>query len=65
MRMCVAVSSGLFDSAINYIWNASVIELRDKIRRFGLNVVEQVTGKSGFDETKLNDLKDAELLELC
>ena len=28
VRMCVAVSAGLFDSAINYIWNASVIELR-------------------------------------
>lgn len=65
VRMCVAVSSGLFDSAINYIWNASVVELRDKVRRFGLNVVEQVTGKSGFDEAKLLDLKDSELLELC
>lgn len=65
VRMCVAVSSGLFDSAINYIWNASVVELREKIRRFGLNVVEQVTGKSGFDEAKLLDLKDSELLELC
>jgi len=65
VRMCVAVSSGLFDSAINYIWNASIVELRDKIRRFGLNVVEQVTGKSSFDETTLIDLKDSELLELC
>lgn len=64
-RMCVAVASGLFDSAINYIWNASVIELREKVKRFGLNVVEQITGKSGFDEAALLDLKDAELLSLC
>lgn len=64
-RMCIAVASGLFDSAINYVWNASEVELRNKIKRFDLNVVEQVTGKKGFDEGKLNDLKAAELLTLC
>lgn len=64
-RMCVAIASGLFDSAINYIWNSSVIELREKVKRFGLNVVEQITGKSNFDEQALLDLKDAELLSLC
>ncbi len=63
--MCVAVASGLFDSAINYIWNSSVIELREKVKRFGLNVVEQITGKSNFDDQALLDLKDAELLSLC
>jgi hypothetical protein len=63
-RMCVAVASGLFDSGINYIWNLSVIELRDKTRRFGLNVVSQIRGKQ-FDEATLVDLKDAELLNLC
>jgi hypothetical protein len=64
-RMCVAVASGLFDSAINYIWNCSIIELREKVKRFGLNVVEQITGKTSFDEQALLDLKDAELLSLC
>ena len=64
-RMCVAVAAGLFDSAINYVWNCAVIELRDKIRRFGLNVVQQVVADSDFDEKKLLDLKDAELLALC
>jgi hypothetical protein len=65
VRMCVAVACGLFDSAINYIWNTSVIELREKIKRFGLNVVAQITGKSNFDDQTLLDLKDAELLSLC
>jgi hypothetical protein len=64
-RMCVAVASGLFDSAVNYIWNTAIIELRNKIRRFGLNVVQQVIGKKDFDENGLLDLKDAELLEFC
>jgi hypothetical protein len=33
VRMCVAVAAGLFDSAINYAWNAAVVELREKVRR--------------------------------
>lgn len=64
-KACVAVSSGLFDSAINYIWNISVIELRNKVKKFGLNVVEQVTDRSSFDEKILLNMKDAELLTLC
>jgi hypothetical protein len=62
--MCVAVATGLFDSAINYAWNAAVIELRSKVRRFGLSVVPQIIGEP-FDEAALLDLKDADLLQLC
>jgi hypothetical protein len=64
VRMCVAVAAGLFDSAINYAWNAAVVELREKVRRFGIAVIPQITGKP-FDEDALLDLKDAELLQLC
>ncbi len=32
-RMCVAVSAGLFDGAINYIWNATVLMLPKFFRR--------------------------------
>ncbi len=64
VRMCVAVATGLFDAAINYAWNAAVVELRAKVRRFGLAVVPQVTNKA-FDEGALTELKDAELLQLC
>jgi len=64
VRMCVAVAAGLFDGAINYAWNAAVVELRNKVRRFGLAVVPQVIDKD-FDEAALLDLKDADLLSLC
>ena len=64
VRMCVAVASGLFDSAINYAWNAAILELRERVRRFGLNIIPQITGKE-FDEKKLLDQKDSELLDLC
>lgn len=65
VKMCIAVATGLFDSAINYIWNSSIIELREKVKRFGLPVVEQIPSKSNFDEQNLLNLKDSDLLNLC
>jgi hypothetical protein len=65
VKMCVAVASGLFDAAINYVWNAAITELREKVRRFGIAVVPQVIDDKSFDENTLLDLKDAELLDLC
>jgi hypothetical protein len=65
VRMCVAVATGLFDSGINYIWNAAVIELREKVKRFGLKVVRQVIEKDKFDNQALLELQDSELLDLC
>ena len=65
VRMCVAVASGLFDAAINYVWNATIVELRQKVRRFGLAVIPQLLDDSSFDEGRLLGLKDAELLDLC
>ncbi|MCW8899042.1 MAG: hypothetical protein OQK95_00015 [Gammaproteobacteria bacterium] len=63
-RMCVAVSTGLFDGAINYAWNASILHLRDKIRTFGLAVVAQILQKD-FEEKHLLETQDSNLLELC
>ncbi len=55
----------LNDSAINYAWNGSILQLRGKVKKFGLSVVQQIISKPDFDESKLLDLKDAELLTLC
>lgn len=63
-RMCVAVSTGLFDGAMNYIWNAAILHLRQKIRNFGLAVVAQIR-QSDFEEKHLLELQDSRLLELC
>ena len=63
LRMCVAVAAGLFDSAINYAWNAAILRLRERVRTFGFSVVQQFTGKP-FDEDALLNLKDSELLDL-
>ena len=63
-RMCIAVSTGLFDAAINYVWNASILHLRNKIRTFGLAVVAQILQRD-FEEKHLLEIQDSNLLELC
>jgi len=63
-RMCVAVSTGLFDGAMNYIWNAAILQLRQKIRNFGLPVVAQIQ-QNDFEEKHLLELQDNRLLDLC
>lgn len=63
-RMCIAIATGLFDGAINYIWNASIVQLRQRVRDFGLNVVTQILSKT-FEEQALIYLQDADLLNLC
>jgi hypothetical protein len=63
IRLCVAISVGLFDSAINYVWNSTVVELRQKIIRFGLPIVGQLTVKP-IDESKLLEMMDHDLLKL-
>lgn len=64
VRMCIATSVGLFDGAINYIWNAVIITLKKKVKNFGLALVAQTLQKS-FEEKDLNDFMDSELLDLC
>jgi hypothetical protein len=63
-RMCVAVSTGLFDGAINYAWNATILHLRQMIRNFGLPVVAQTLQKP-FEEQHLIELQDSQLLDLA
>lgn len=63
-KMCVAVSVGLFDGAMNYIWNASILHLRTKVRAYGLSIVAQIKAQD-FEEKHLQDLQDHKLLSIC
>ena len=65
VKACIAIATGLFDSAINYVWNAAIVELREKVHRFGLHVIPQILSDKSFDEKSLLNLKDSELLDLC
>ncbi len=63
-RMCVATSVGLFDGAINYMWNAVILNLRTRVKNFGLGYVSQLFNRR-FEGEDLNNLTDSELLDLC
>jgi hypothetical protein len=63
-RMCVATSVGLFDGAINYAWNAVILNLRTRAKNFGLGYIAQTLNKK-FEEDDLKDLIDSELFDLC
>ncbi len=63
-RMVVAIRVGLFSSAINEMWNTTILALKDKIRSFGLDEANQfLTTK--LDESKFKELKDKELLDIA
>ena len=63
-RMCVAATVGLFDSVVNYVWNATIIHLRDRIRSFGVSIINSIT-ENDLAEESLHRLKDFDLLKLC
>lgn len=63
-RMCIAVRTGLFDSALNYIWNTTVISLREKLKKFGLGIAASILNKS-ISESHLNEIQDVDLLTYC
>ena len=53
--MCISASVGLFDGAINYMWNATIINLRSKVINFGLSTVNEITGKQISERSLLNN----------
>ncbi|WP_099203507.1 hypothetical protein [Miniphocaeibacter massiliensis] len=62
-RLCVAVSVGLFDSAIVYIWNSAMNELKSRVKNFGEEM------RANFLEGKIDDdflikITDSELLKI-
>ncbi len=63
VRMCIAISVGLFDGAINYIWNAVILNFRKRILDLGLENIAKFLNKE-FTEEKIKEMTDAELLDL-
>lgn len=64
-RMVIATSVGLFDGALNYIWNAVIINLRNKVKTLGFETVKTILNDNGFDNDKLDKYRDSELLNIC
>lgn len=62
-RMVVAVRVGLFSSAINEMWNITILAMRGNIVNFGLDEANQFLSND-LNEKKLKELKDKELLDI-
>jgi len=65
-----ASAVGLFDAALNYVWNEVVLSLRKKASVYGIDLFfdAAVGGKnrdSFKDESDLDGLKDSVLLDTC
>lgn len=68
-KFAIAASVGLFDGALNYLWNETIRSLRGHVLKFDLyyffSVVSKVQGryKSLNPEEDLSEIGDADLLE--
>jgi hypothetical protein len=65
-----ATAIGLFDAALNYVWNEVVLNLRKKVVTYGIDLFYDaaVGGKlreAYKDEEDLDGLKDSVLLDTC
>jgi hypothetical protein len=65
-----AAAVGLFDAALNYVWNEVVLNLRKKASVYGIDLFfdAAIGGKNRDlykDETDLDGLKDSVLLDTC
>ena len=62
-RMLIAIRVGLFSSAVNEIWNTSILAIKKKITSFGLHEAGQLLGKD-LSEKKFKELTDKDLLDI-
>lgn len=69
-KFIVSSSVGLFDAALNYIWNEVILLLRQKASLYGIELFfdASVGGKARAlynDESDLDGIKDQTLLDTC
>lgn len=67
-KFLAAISSGLFDAALNYIWDETISTLRKKIQNYDIDYFfDQITSspekKSKFKVEDLDNISDQELIE--
>jgi len=70
-KFTVAVAVGLFDGAVNYLWNETISALRRLVLKFDLqyffSIAEKVSSryKNLSSPDKLDQIQDHDLLEAC
>jgi hypothetical protein len=61
-RMVVAIRVGLFSSAVNEMWNTTILALRQKVKNFGYKEASSFLKKEINDDV-LNQLRDKDLID--
>jgi hypothetical protein len=67
-KFVAAVASGLFDAALNYLWNETILELRNRVAQYDLSYFYDNAGLSPDKRKKVRgaddlvELTDAELI---
>lgn len=70
-KFIAACGAGLFDAAINFLWNETILNLRNKIIRFDLNyfldsIITDTKRRASFKtEDDLKKIDDWELIKGC
>ncbi|MBT2740541.1 hypothetical protein [Bacillus sp. ISL-77] len=63
-RMVVSIRVGLFSSAVNDMWNTTILALRQKVKSFGYQEAATFL-KRDIDEKVLNQIRDKDLIDIC
>lgn len=63
-RMVISIRVGLFSSAINDMWNTSILALRQMVRSFGYIEAAKFL-KKDINEKVLNQMRDKDLIDTC
>ncbi len=57
-KYLAAVSSGLFDAALNYLWDETILQLRKRVAHYDIQYFYDVAVNSTEKRKKLNDVED-------
>lgn len=67
-KFVVAVASGLFDAALNYLWDETISELRKKVARYDLSYfydnISNIEKRKLSSEEDLEKIDDNELIDV-
>ncbi|MBW3700776.1 hypothetical protein PQS34_03810 [Bacillus altitudinis] len=63
-RMVVAIRVGLFSSAVNEMWNTTILALRQKVKNFGYKEAASFLEKD-INEEVIKELRDKDLIDFC
>jgi hypothetical protein len=57
-KFLAAVTSGLFDSALNYLWDETILQLRGRVAQYDIQYFFDVAVSSPERRSKLKDVED-------